>query len=106
MVPLKGNVNRSHFLSRVNWSTRGEQRVEEMASQANTRLEPLAKSTFLHTVVPSRCCEYSSENLILYYPSYVYIPPRVLERFRGEAFGNWYCNICWVINNIRITSTK
>ena len=65
----------SHSLasfSRVNWPTRGEQRVEEMASQANTRLEPLAKSNFLHTVVSSRCCksccEYSSENSILYYP--------------------------------------
>ena len=41
------------FFSRVNWSTRGKQRVEEMVNQANTRLEPLAKSSFLHTVVSS-----------------------------------------------------
>ena len=40
------------FFSGVNWSTRDEQRVEEMVSQANTRLEPLVKSSFLHTVVP------------------------------------------------------
>ena len=64
------------FFSRVNWSTRGEQRVEEMMSQANTRLEPLAMWSSLHTVFPSlcckSCCKYLSENLILYYPSYVY----------------------------------
>ena len=54
-VPLKGNVALAHIFSRVNWSTQGEQRVDEMESQANTRLdrEPLAKSSFLHTVVPS-----------------------------------------------------
>ena len=57
MVPLKGNVAVACIFSRVNWSTRGEERVEEMASQANTRLEPLAKSSFLDTVVPSRYCE-------------------------------------------------
>ena len=36
MVPLKGNVALAHIFSQVNWSTRGEQRVEEMTSQANT----------------------------------------------------------------------
>ena len=95
----------------MNWSTRGEQKVEEMASPANTCRTPLAKSTFLHTVVSSQCyklcCEYSSENSILYHPSYVKIPPRVLERFhRDEAFDSWYCNLCWVVNNTRTTSTK
>ena len=53
MVPLRGNVALARIFSRVNWSTQGEQRVEEMMSKANTRLELLAKSSFLHTVVSS-----------------------------------------------------
>ena len=62
-----------------------------MANQANIRLEPLTKSSFLRIVVPSRCyksrCKYSLEIQV------TYIPLRVLERFhRGEAFDNWYCN--------------
>ena len=36
MILLKGNVTLARIFSRVNWSTRGEQRVEEMVSQANT----------------------------------------------------------------------
>ena len=31
IVPLKGNITLT-FFSQVNWSTRGEQRVEEMAN--------------------------------------------------------------------------
>ena len=34
-VPLKGNIALARIFSRVNWSTRGEQKVEQMASQAN-----------------------------------------------------------------------
>ena len=100
-------TSHSHaFFSGVNWSTRGEQRVGEMASQANTWLEPPAKSSFLHTVVTSRCCEYSSENLILYYPSYVYFATSTGRVSSRWGFDNWYSNLCWVVNNIHITSTK
>ena len=103
-VPLKGNVALAHifFSSELVYSS--EQRVEEMVSQANARLELLAQSSFLHTVVSSRCCEscceYSSENSILYHTASA-------ERFhRGEAFDSWYCNLCWVVNITRTTSTK
>ena len=60
----------------MNWSTQGEQRVVEIASQTNTRLEPLAKSNFfiqwflLDVVSPVESTP--SENSIFYYPSYVY----------------------------------
>ena len=70
-VLLKGNVALARILFSSELGYSSEQRVEEMASQANTRLEPLAQLSFLHTVVPSRCCEsrceYSSENSILYH---------------------------------------
>ena len=87
MVPLKSNVTLTRIFSQVNWSTQGEQRVEEMASQANTRLEPLAKSSFLQTVVPSRCCEVIIRKLdTLLAIQVTYTLPRVLERFhRGKA---------------------
>ena len=90
-VLLKGNVALARILFSSELGYSSEQRVEEMTSQANTRLEPLAQLSFLfiqwflldvvsHVVSTHQKTRYSTT-------------PRVLERFnRGEAFDSWYCN--------------